>query len=98
MKKGKKFTAVFICMLLASVSFVLPCAALESYTVLDGEKNSIPEAYIYSYNINVIEGINTNNYLNQPDDLFIDSKGFLWVADTKNNRVLKLTDKGALLC
>ena len=35
--------------------------------------------------------------LNEPEDLFIDSRGILYVADTGNSRVVKMTREGDVL-
>lgn len=31
---------------------------------------------------------------NDPDDIYVDKTGRVWIADTRNNRILKLTDEG----
>lgn len=65
------------------------------YTINNGETVAIPDVYEYSYSINTV----TNQYgeithFNQQTDLFIDGDGYLYVADTKNNRVVKITKNG----
>jgi DNA-binding beta-propeller fold protein YncE len=59
----------------------------------DSRSLASPLPYIYEFEI---EGMyQKSGSLKNPADIFIDSKGFVWVSDTGNNRVLKFTADGA---
>ncbi|SDX06867.1 SMP-30/gluconolactonase/LRE family protein [Paenibacillus sp. CF384] len=66
-----------------------------SYTLdpMYGYKIPIPLTYTVD---NVILDVGTPG-LNKPSDLFIDEKGQLYVADTDNNRIVKLNNDGKVL-
>lgn len=66
-------------------------------TFTPGRGNFVPtkHGYLPAY---AIEGVNTPaGALKDPNDLFISDDNFLWVADSGNNRVLKLTLDGELV-
>ena len=59
------------------------------------EKISIPQMYTFE---NVIRGQFDGMEMNNPNDLYIDSKGDVYIADTGNNRILKFNSTGEFLC
>lgn len=68
------------------------------YTVNDGERIAIPEAYTYKYTVNtVVDASGKRSFLDQPTDMFIDKAGYLYICDTKNDRVLKITAGGQIV-
>ncbi|QHT63083.1 hypothetical protein GXP70_26025 [Paenibacillus lycopersici] len=83
------------CMLLLAGG--LPAYALPqmSYTIdpMYGYRMPIPLTYAVD---GVILDVGTPG-LNKPNDLFIDGKGVLYVADTGNNRIVKLDPDGKVL-
>ncbi|HOJ09400.1 MAG TPA: hypothetical protein PK733_02260 [Clostridiales bacterium] len=66
------------------------------YIINDGEHVPIPQPYIYSKTINSIKYNDEAaiKYFNQPADIFIDKNDMIYVVDTKNNRIVKLTYDG----
>lgn len=89
----KRISAGIIGCLLFLISS-LPVYALPqmSYTTdpMYGYKIPIPLTYTVD---KIILDIG-NPGLNKPSDLFIDEKGFLYIADTDNNRIVKLNGDG----
>lgn len=73
-------------------------AQSNSFIYDKGEKITIPEAYtVENIIFNVGDFRGESGRLNGPEDIFINSEGFLFVADTGNNRVLKLTREGTIV-
>ena len=86
-----------ICFLL-SLGAANALALSEDYTVINNKVIPIPKTYEFTFAINRIdvpEG--QNSYFNQPSDLFVNKQGYLYVADTGNNRIVKLTPMGETL-
>ena len=88
MKRKCLFAAavsVLLALLLSQTALALP----DNYYVLDeeGEKSVTPVTYIPERQTNYF---GKYGGLKSPEDLFIDKEGFLYVADTGNNRILKL--------
>jgi DNA-binding beta-propeller fold protein YncE len=75
----------------------LPAYALPqmSYTLdpMHGYKIPIPLTYTVDKVIMDIGSLG----LNKPSDLFIDGKGLLYIADTDNNRIVKMSTDGKVL-
>lgn len=70
-------------------------ASEQHYVLEDGKRIPIPLAYRPA---KVIEYLGEKGgFLNAAEDLFIDKKNMLYIADTQNNRVLKLTAEGEAL-
>lgn len=93
-----------ILLLTGILTFVLMLQATAAphttdYVINGNETVPIPQSYVYSHSINNLRNPpeNTTIFLNQPTDLFIDKQDLLYVADTKNNRVLKMDDVGNAL-
>lgn len=87
------FLVIFICasMLCASAE------GLKADYIIDNVKQiPIPKSYEFAFRIDTvktdIEG--ANRYFDEPSDLKLDSEGYLYVADTKNNRVVRMTKDG----
>ncbi|MBQ3057725.1 MAG: YIP1 family protein [Clostridia bacterium] len=95
----KRIGLIAISLLIFSLLLSTTVFAQEkNYTINNGEIIAIPEVYDYSYSINTV----THNsgeitHFNQPTDLFLDSQGYLYIADTKNNRVVKMTTDGTFV-
>lgn len=62
------------------------------YVLEEGRPVPIPKTYEVKQVI--FDLGEKGGFLNQPEDLFIDKRGFLYVADTGNNRIVKLTTEG----
>ena len=78
--------------LMLAVLFAAPVAAEEyDYNIEDGsvkDATRYPVAKSYALD-QVIYDLGANGTLSQPQDLFIDKKGELYIADTGNNRILR---------
>lgn len=99
MKKIYKIMAIFmIIMFIFSLWINITSAASSDYIIDDGEHIPIPETYILK---NIIYNIkNTGEEeenLKTPSDLFINDKGFLFIVDTGNNRIIKVNKKGEMI-
>ena len=95
----KKTYGIWLSLLLVFVmTFSATAAGTGDYTIDNGQKIAIPDAYEYSYTINTVKMADgTRSTLGQPSDLFLDAEGHLYVADSLNNRVVKITKDGTLL-
>lgn len=81
-----------------SLGYDIASAASHDYIIDDGERISIPETYILKDIIYSIKNEGDEiKYLKSPSDLFINKQGFLFIADTGNNRVIKTNKKGEML-
>lgn len=88
--------ALVIIGLLGTVSVAAYMPYGDSYVYTDKEKTeSIPiaDAYDYTRKIQTFNGTDT---FQNPADLFIDAQGFLYVADSGNDRIVKLSAQGEL--
>ena len=73
-------------------------AVNSDYIIDDGKRIPIPETYILKDIIyNVKNAGDEIKYLKSPSDLFINEQGFLFIADTGNNRIVKINKKGEML-
>jgi len=96
MKKASMILLVLMCVF--CMTFSVSAAKTEDYTIDNGHRIAIPDAYEYSYTINTVKlEDGTNSLLGQPTDLFMDQDGYLYVADSLNNRVVKITTDGTLV-
>ncbi|HOJ10108.1 MAG TPA: YIP1 family protein [Clostridiales bacterium] len=95
-KKAMSFLLVIVVVILIVNSIAF--AESRDY-ILDGnERIPIPETYILKHVINRLENAGEEvKYFNDADDLFINKEGYLFVADTGNNRIVKLTADGRLV-
>lgn len=67
----------------------------DSYVVIDNRKVVIPETYTIYKVINSFEVSDGESpFFQNPLDICIDQKGFIYVADTGNNRIVKLNQDG----
>jgi DNA-binding beta-propeller fold protein YncE len=65
------------------------------YVTEDSRRIPIPKTYEVENVINNIGSLDGQSpYLKEPQDLFVSKAGFLYVADTANNRIVKLTTNG----
>ena len=99
MKFCRRAMALISLFLIAGAMSVEGAAYRTDYTVDGNEQIAIPQAYTYAYSINVLEnaGEEVRVYFDQPADLRMDGEENLYVADAKNNRVVKLDKEGNLL-
>jgi len=84
---------VFALSLILSVTALSTIVFAENYTVNDGEKEYIPQAYVYEKTLNILKDTKTASF-NQPLDIYISEDDSIYVADTSNNRVIKLNTHG----
>ena len=100
--KRQIFKVMLLCIAAFSVISVPVSAAsntqeFQSYTINDGTIMAIPQTYVYGYSINTVPIAGEISYFSQPSDIFVDQQGFVYVADTKNNRVVKMTTSGEFI-
>lgn len=83
--------------LFSSVS-VKPVLASDSYVTINSQRIPIPETYQVETAITNIGSIDGSSpYFNAPSDIFITDSDEIYVVDTSNNRVLKLSKDGEVL-
>ena len=97
MRKVKRI----ICLALASVFVLLGSMSVSAETVnfildTEGQMIRIPETYQTIDTIKNLGGEVTVKELNSPQDLYY-SEGYLYVADSANNRLLKMTTDGEVV-
>lgn len=92
-----------VCVILAVMtgvfSFSVSAAEYKTdYTINNGKQIPIPQAYTYSYRIDAVQSdeVNFNSFFDQPEDIKLGDDGFLYIADTKNNRVVRMSRDGSL--
>lgn len=94
MKKIFKTVAAFLAV---TAGLGITCLAESSnYVVYDGKRTVIPDVYEY---VTTITGVasDSGSSFSAPNDVFIDDENFIYIADSGNNRVLKLAEDGRLL-
>lgn len=84
----KKVYSILLCTMIIILTFSQNILAMERDYVLEGERR-IPIPLTYE-TVKVVTSLEGLGMLNHPEDMFMDSKGFIYVADTGNNRVIKL--------
>ena len=95
----KKFTVLMFSLLLFCAA--LPVSAFSqndlNYCITEeGEKIYTSKTYEQVATVNYISGAELAEFSN-PEDLFIDSNGNLYIADTGNNRIVCMTKSGELI-
>lgn len=86
----KPLILTFIIMILFSFNVY----AVEDHVVDNDQHVPIPETYTFKKVLINLDGAGS---LKSPEDLFLDSKGYLYVADAGNNRILKMDKNGKVL-
>lgn len=72
-------------------------AESNDYIIEDSRRIPIPESYVFREIITDFTGPEDEPVmLNAAEDIFINSRDFIYIADTGNNRVLKLTPEGKI--
>ncbi|MEZ0537444.1 hypothetical protein ACAG39_09370 [Caldicellulosiruptoraceae bacterium PP1] len=96
--KTKKFIICFITFIVLYFNFFLIAFAadFEHDYILDKQLRKIPIPISYVTE-KVIDNFGKDINLNNPQDIFIDSKNNLYIVDTGNNRIVKLSGNGDLL-
>ena len=89
----KKTIAALAALLLLCVSVSAKEYTSGSFVISDGEKAPIPEAYTFLSGISVLSD---GTALKAPGDVFV-KDGEIFIADTGNNRVVKISAAGELL-
>ena len=101
MKKKMIYKRITVCLVAAFiVLWVMPLtAAAWDYTLMDGTIGlPIAKPYEHVQTISILKADESGrDTFNNATDLFINSEGNLFVADTGNNRVVKLAQDGELL-
>ncbi len=89
----KKAICLSVAVITVMMCLVMPTSAImpvsNSYILDQGKRITVPTLY---ENVDVISEFTGTKYatLSDPQDLFYDKNGFYYIADTGNNRVLKL--------
>lgn len=81
----------------SSVFGATTVTSTNDYVVIDNHRIAIPKTYIPTKlinNINEIEG--ENKFFKEPLDLFITDQGEIYIADTGNDRIIKMSQQGEL--
>jgi sugar lactone lactonase YvrE len=65
-----------------------------NYVIEENKRVPIPLTYEVT---KVISNLGAAGAMNKPEDLFIDSKGMLYIADVGNNRIIKMNKQGEVL-
>ncbi len=89
----KRAICFLIAIIVIMMSLIVPASAImpvsNSYILDEDERLSVPTLFENKAVITEFTGTEQKK-LNDPQDIFYDKKGFYYVADTGNNRVLKL--------
>lgn len=89
----KRAICFLIAIIVIMMSLIVPASAImpvsNSYILDEDERLSIPTLFENKAVITEFTGTEQKK-LNDPQDIFYDKNGFYYVADTGNNRVLKL--------
>lgn len=93
----KKLFRILALVLALMVVFSITCFADGSdYVIYEEQKAVLPKVYEY---VTTITGVSSqmNRSFAAPNDVFIDKNGFIYIADSGNDRILKLDSTGKLL-
>lgn len=89
------FVILLLCSLFSVGAFAAEQTAIDYYVDNSGDRVSIPDTYVP---VDTITGeVVTGKGFNSPQDVFIDSNDDIYIADTGNNRILKISKQGKLL-
>ncbi len=72
-------------------------AASQDYILVNQNRIPIPETYILTqtiYNPGDIGG--ESGFFKEPQDIFVNGQGYIYIADTGNNRIVKLSAEGKM--
>lgn len=98
--KKKYITRFIINIVLIAIAMGLSAqsvsAASTDYVLDSDNMGNIPIPWTYRVH-HVIGDLGDAGFLNQPEDIFIDNRGLIFVADTGNNRILKMDKEGSIL-
>lgn len=96
----KRAICFLIAVIVLMISLVIPASAImpvsNSYILSGGERLAVPTLFENKAVISEFEGTEQKN-LSDPQDIFYDKNGFYYIADTGNNRVLKLDENFKVL-
>lgn len=101
----KRITRLLCCLIavmLCLLEFSFCASAVNDaqfYTINGDEIIPTPATYEYADSVERLFVANSDqkNFLAQPSDIFIDKYNFLYIADTGNNRIVKIDNEGNLL-
>ena len=96
-KNGKRRLAL-LCMLavlLTSMINTTVYAQSDNYSI-DSSGNLIPIPQTYEVKMS-IKNFDEYGFLSHPEDIFIDKEGYIYIADTGNNRLLKINQSGQVV-
>jgi len=93
-----RLLAVIVLISTISVKPVFAADELDAYVTINSQRIPIPETYQIDKAITNIGSIDGSSpYFNAPSDIFITDTDEIYVVDTSNNRVLKLSEDGEVL-
>ena len=106
--KSKKVLVFIIAVIIAVSGLAVNVSAITKFPkdyIYSGDKNKkitnnnghiyLPLTYVVTSSISYVE--DENESFSSPNDLFIDSKNNIYVADTGNNRIVKMNKSGKTL-
>lgn len=85
-------------MLLSLLSFIILSVQNKAFAdyILDKNLNRIPIPTTYEVD-KIIKSLGEYGFMKQPQDVFVDEKDNIYIADTGNNRIIKLSPQGEVL-
>ena len=93
MKRGM-ISALMVCLILLSHTGKVNAAGVSFAADEEGEFVPVPSVYETK---GTIKNLEEYGFFNHPEDIFVDKNGILFVADTGNNRILKISVQGEVL-
>lgn len=90
----KRVLVCIFAMLLVISACVLPVSAQKYDHTINNDGSHIPTPLMYQVQSRIRYLGEEYTFFNAPTDLFMDDDGYLYVCDTGNNRVLKMTTEG----
>ena len=99
MKKRAAIVSILLAYLLLSCFPAHALVGMSAFVVdtnSAGDTDYIPIPAVYEV-YRTIKNLGENGFMSQPEDIFVDQQGLLYVADTNNNRVLVLSRDGEVI-
>lgn len=96
-KSGKCRLALFCILVVLFTNMINTRVYAQSHNYsIDSLGNLIPIPKTYEVKLS-IKNLGEYGFLSHPEDMFIDKEGYIYIADTGNNRLLKINQSGEVL-